>query len=252
MDVLNTLKDIIPWVLFFHGLYRLCQVMSPSLWPSTYPYRLTASECDYWDASVVSSVHGFMVSVVGFYVLFTEEELYTRGYSYQSPLSLLCVHIIVGYLISDLYLGLTHLDWPGTNMMLFHHILGIFSMIYTTAHHFGSGLIVCLVVLEATSPFINFRWFFDKSGMKITSPTLYLINGAMITISWFALRICFYGWAIFNYIFHLWAELMSYDNNMHTFVVLFGIGGGYVLQVLWFKKIFAGMMKALRGNKKSV
>ena len=230
----------------------LQQFMSPRLWPATYPSRLTPSECDFWNASAVSSVHGIVVSAVGFYVLRTQDALYTEGYTYETPESLLCVNIVVGYLLSDLYLGITHLDWPGTAMMLFHHILGIFSMIYTSVYHFGTGMIVCIVVLEATSPFVNFRWFFEKNGLKTSSPTLYLVNGAMITVSWFLLRICFYGWMIFNYVFRQWSDLMSYDNHLHTFVVVFGMAGGYVLQVLWFKKIFAGMMKALSASKKKV
>jgi hypothetical protein len=228
------------------------QFLSPRLWPATYPSKLTQSECDYWNASAVSSVHGVVVSAVGFYVLSTQNELYSEGYKYETAESLLCVNIVVGYLMSDLYLSITHLEWPGTAMMLFHHILGIFSMIYTTVYHFGTGMVVCIVVLEATSPFVNFRWFFEKNGMKTESPTLYVLNGAMITISWFLLRICFYGWMIINYVYLLWAELMAYDNHMHTFVVVFGMAGGYVLQVVWFKKIFVGMMKALSASKKQV
>ena len=191
------------------------------------------------------------MSVVGFHVLATQSELYSEGYKYETPESLLCVNIVVGYLLSDLCLGLTHLEWPGTMMMLFHHVLGIFSMVYTTTHHFGTGMIVCIVVLEATSPFINFRWYFEKSGMKTSAPMLYLVNGALITLSWFLLRICFYGWMIFKFVFQLWSDLISYDNHLHTFVVVFGLVGGYVLQVVWFKKIFAGMMKALSASKKN-
>jgi hypothetical protein len=43
---------------------------------------------------------------------------------------------------------------------------------------------------------------------------------------------------------------MAYNNHLHTIVVVFGMAGGYVLQVIWFKKIFAGMMKALTSSKK--
>lgn len=277
------LAGILPWFVFWHVMYRAFQVcsplvplmlylqvqyyiistyriccifirkfLSPRLWPATYPSRLTPSECDFWDASAVSSVHGVIVSVVGFYVLFTQDALYTEGYKYETPEALLCMNIVVGYLISDLYLSLTHLEWPGTSMMLFHHLLGIFSMIYTTVHHYAAGTIVCMVVLEATSPFINFRWFFEKNGIKTTSPFLYLLNGAMITLSWFLLRICFYGWMIFNFVIRLWSDLMSYNSYLHTFVVVFGMLGGYALQIVWFKKIFAGMMKALTSSKKTV
>lgn len=252
-DIMSEMKvaftAVLPWFVFWHVMYRAFQFLSPRLWPATYPKRLTPSECDYWNASAVSSVHGVVVSAVGFYVLGTQDELYTKGYNYETPESLLCVNIVVGYLLSDLYLGVTHLEWPGTSTMLFHHVLGIFSMMYTTVHHFGTGMIVCMVVLEATSPFINFRWFFEKNGMKTSAPTLYLVNGVMITLSWFALRICFYGWMIFNFVYQLWPELMSYDNHLHTFVVVVGMGGGYILQVLWFKKIFAGMLKAMSAKK---
>jgi hypothetical protein len=200
----------------------------------------------------VSSVHGVVVSAVGFYVLATQEELYVQGYAYETPESRLCVAIVVGYLISDMYLGLTHMEWPGSEMMLFHHVLGIFSMIYTAVHHIGTGMVVCIVVLEATSPFVNFRWFFEKNGLKQTSPILYIVNGVMITLSWFLLRICFYGWMIVSFVFNRWSELMTYDNHMHTVVVVVGLAGGYILQVVWFKKIFVGMLKALKSSNKTV
>lgn len=255
MTVAEELKvvmvEIFPWVLFWHSLYRASQVLSPRLWSGTYPSRLSDSERDYWDASVVSSLHGVVISALGFYVLWTDVNIHDGGYAYESRLSRLCLAVVVGYLINDLYLGLTHLEWPGTSMMLFHHILGIVAMTYTAVYHFGSGMVVCIVVLEATSPFINFRWFFDKSGMKLSSPTLYLANGAMITVSWFALRICFYGYSIMKYVVFGWSELMSYGNHMHTLVVVIGLAGGYVLQVIWFKKIFAGLKKALSAKSSS-
>lgn len=200
----------------------------------------------------MSSVHGVVVAAAGLHVMFTDNRLYTDGYKFESDGSLLCVNIVVGYLISDLYLGITHMDWPGSYMMLFHHALGIFSMIYTAVYHFGTGMVVCIVVVEATSPFVNFRWFFEKSGLKTSAPMLYLVNGAMITLSWFVLRICFYGWVIVHFVLLRWSELMAYRNPLHSAVVVVGLAGGYLLQVMWFKKIVAGMMKALAGPSKKI
>lgn len=254
----SEVKDVAPtemclyiffWFLFFHLLYRFFQVFSPKIWPETYNklLRNDKNEADYWDSCVVSTIHGILVAGVGFYVIFTQEGYFTEDYEFESREALLCGYIITGYLISDAYLCLTHLMWPGLNMLLFHHFLGIYCFGYAILHHFGTGMVVSSVVLEATSPFINNRWFFDKSGYRQSS--MYLINGVMITLSWFVLRISFFGWVTYRYTYALFPVLLSYNNYHHMAVTLVGFGGAYGLQVVWFQKIVAGMLKVLLGSK---
>ena len=132
-------------------------------------------------------------------------------------------------------------------MLLFHHVLGIICMFHSLTMGYGSGLVIPCVIVEATAPFVNGRWFLDKIGWR--SSTLYIINGAMITILWFLLRIVFMGWFLFQYVYVKWDELMGYNDISHVIVVLSGFVGGYGLQVIWFQKIVSGMMKILSTTK---
>lgn len=242
--------NVFAWFVAFHLLYRASKVFSPMIAPETYSNlrKKDPNEADYWDSCVVSAVHGIFISALGFYVLM-EEDVIGGGYTYETPLSRLCTYIITGYLFNDMILCLTHRMWPGLGMLLFHHILGVYCTTYSLYTHYGSGLVVLTVVVEATAPFVNGRWFLDKLGWRNT--TLYLVNGMIITVTWFLLRILFMGWYLYIFAYEKWGELVGFDNKQLMFVVLAGFVGGYGLQVIWFQKILSGMLKVLSSSKSS-
>lgn len=128
--------------------------------------------------------------------------------------------------------------------MLIHHVgslLSIGTAIYSRSGHMHA---VWILVTELTTPFINFRWWLEKGGMK--SSPLYLLNGVMIFLMWIVARVLLFP--PFFYVVWLQREdikLMSYWSSflLFTFPALLT-----VLNLYWFGKITKGVLKLLKGG----
>jgi hypothetical protein len=112
---------------------------------------------------------------------------------------------------------------------------------------FAHSVAICAMLTEATTPFINQRFFFDKAGMK--SGSLYLVNGLLMTVLWFILRVLMFGWLGWR-LFLMREGIMALP-FVHRAVALSSYVVGYALQLFWFDKILRGALKALKGPKKS-
>lgn len=55
--------------------------------------------------------------------------------------------------------------------------------------------VVTVTFTELTTPFVNQRWFFEQAGLK--ESRLYVINGALMWLSWFVIRIGFVFYAFY-------------------------------------------------------
>lgn len=89
---------------------------------------------------------------------------------------------------------------------------------------------------------MNGRWFLHTHGLKDT--TLYIVNGALMALSFFLLRIV--GMAVFG-----WRILMTIDKLMELPLTTYGLllpcyVVGYMLQLMWFRKIFEGLIKVFK------
>ncbi len=94
---------------------------------------------------------------------------------------------------------------------------------------------------ELTTPFINARWFMDKAGMK--SSMLYLVNGLIMLVSWFLLRVLLFGYMGWRIVV-MWDQIMTLTGVQKS-AVIFAYTVGYGLQLFWFKKILRGALKAV-------
>ena len=104
-------------------------------------------------------------------------------------------------------------------------------------HIFG----MCAVLMETTTPFVNQRWFFAQSGIK--SGVLYLVNGLVMTVLWFLLRILVFFW-LGTRLFAMREQVFSVPLYKSGFI-LFSYAGGFSLQIFWFRKILKGALKAV-------
>jgi len=238
------LVNIFLYIIFWQVLNRLSSVFSQSF--KTYK-TLNSSDAAYWDACVVSSLHAALISVYGFFLLFTTD-IFSEGYQYTSPDVEAGINFMVGYLLSDAINCLQNRDWAGLNMTLLHHFAGSFCLGYLLVNSFGHGTAVLTFILEFTTPFVNQRWFLDTSGMKQT--LFYQINGALMTILWFIIRIVLFGWSGYYYIYQMNSSL-SILPLTHQSVVFGGFILGYWMQIVWFSKIMKGLLKMLKKPKES-
>ena len=72
---------------------------------------------------------------------------------------------------------------------------------------------------------------------------MYLANGLLMTLLWFLLRICLFGWVGYRLIL-MRAALFSLP-ALHSITLGGGYAFGYCLQIFWFRKILKGALKAV-------
>ena len=105
-------------------------------------------------------------------------------------------------------------------------------------------------ITEGSTPFVNLRQILAWHNMQDT--TLYLMNGFMMTWSFFWFRVFFYNYMIFwklqDYVMYryesFWQTIPEHKHKIAivSFVCYFVM---YGLQLFWFSKILQGLLKAL-------
>lgn len=86
------------------------------------------------------------------------------------------------------------------------------------------------------------RWFLHTAGLKDTK--LYLVNGVLMTVSFFVLRVLFNWWLFYTRFFAQRAAFLEQPIWMRWFYY-FLYPTNLSLQLLWFKKIIDGVLKLL-------
>ncbi|KAL6619042.1 hypothetical protein ACP70R_034181 [Stipagrostis hirtigluma subsp. patula] len=205
-----------------------------------------------WNNRGFSTFHALAAAVVSFYLLVISDLFSKHAYNTiiidrKSWLSDAMFGVSLGYFLADLAMILWYFPHLGGKEYLFHHGLSMYAI--SLALLSGKGHVYILMVLftEATTPFVNLRWYLDLAGRKGTK--LYLYNGVALFVGWLVARII-----LFVYLF---AHLYLHFDQVRT---VFPVGFYSVLTVppvlslmnlLWFWKICKGMVKTLRKTKQS-
>ena len=126
----------------------------------------------------------------------------------------------------------------------FHHFLAILGSI---AGIYGGGYMAVTasvsLITEFSTPFVNIRSILYD--LKETSGTIYIINGLMMTISFFLCRCIFQAWFVYV---KLLPAVYS-PNKIASNFELFSFYSYLVLVVLnfyWFSKMLTGCIKVLK------
>ncbi len=103
------------------------------------------------------------------------------------------------------------------------------------------------LLFEATAPFTNGRWFLSKAGMKDT--TLYVVNGVLMLLSFFLLRVLFNIWLMIQ---RFYVQREAFGKLALAMQVTLAICYliNLVLQLAWFSKILKGAMALIAGSPK--
>jgi len=238
-----------PWFVGFQAVQLLAWLLSPILF-KTFP-SLSTSDKWYWAASITSSLHALLVCpLIAYAWIETPELLQAKDVYIHSEMTILVNHVFIGYLSSDMIGCLYWRNiWPDSAPILVHHCVAVLVWVVVNVQGFMHLGAMIAAFTEATTPFVNFRWFFDKAGMKGTK--LFLVNGLTMTLLWFVVRIIGMG-----YLGVILYRLSSDINQIGFVAMLTTYGGysvGYFLQWFWGIKIFRGALKVLsnQGSVKS-
>eukprot|EP00899_Mesostigma_viride_P015246 jgi/Mesvir1/23722/Mv18667-RA.1 len=150
----------------------------------------------------------------------------------------------LGYFLLDFALVVRHFPHLGDRNMLYHHVLALVSCISGTLQVQGHAFITACLATEFTTPFLNNRWYLDKTGRKTHS--IYVINGFGIWLSWLVVRV----FMMFLLFVKMWVYLeeIRMTPGICQFLVLLTPTSLFFLNMFWFYKITLGLMKAVRAS----
>ena len=235
-----------PWVAFYTVLFFLSRTLAPMLF--THAAKLKPADRSYWAASF-ASVANCIIIVPMAWVACGEANLLSSDASFTAttPLSTLCCYAMVGYTFYDLLPLLYHRnEWSGVGMYLMHHVCSLASWGTSAATGYAHSIVVPVLLLEFTGPFVNLRWFLSTAGYKDTK--LYIANGVIMFLSFFVLRVVF-NWWIFITRFILQREAF-FETPLSIQLLCGGLFPvNLALQLLWFQKILMGILALLSGKK---
>ncbi|XP_008788028.2 TLC domain-containing protein 4-B-like isoform X2 [Phoenix dactylifera] len=220
--------------------------MEISVRPSKFFGRYRSSPALSCARSGFSTLHAVLAAAVSFYLvvisdLFKDGACEELMINRKSVLSDTMFGISLGYFLSDLAMILWFFPSLGGKEYVLHHGLSMYAIFFSLI--LGKAHIYVLMVLfsEATTPFVNLRWYLDNAWQK--SSKLYIYNGMALFLGWLVARIL-----LFIYFF---THIYLHFDQVKTILPL----GRYslaivppvlaLMNVFWFWKIFKGMMKTL-------
>ena len=239
-------RGVGPWWAAAVATYSLGYLLAPS--------KLVEPEKRaYYGSSCLAILHGVLVTILalmagldaGFWTVTWEP----WNYRAQTPATTRCIHVFLAFLLTDLFPLLYYRkQWGGTGMYIGHHTLSCVAwgdaVLNGTCHNIALGLLLC----EATSAFVNGRYFLSTHGLK--SSPIYLYNGVAMACSFLIVRIIGMG-SLGAKLFYIDAATSSAVLGNKTYVLLPIFVFGYGLQLTWFSKIVSGLLAFLKkdGNK---
>ena len=217
----------------------------------TAPTSLDRPTRAYWSSCIASTFHGIGISFLAWEAMVSGGFWSSEDLTLTTPSSIRCCHIYIGYLAADLvpliYFGAVTKSkaWKGAELYLVHHLLSLWSWGLMVARGHLHAVAVGLLLLEATAPFTNGRWFL--ATLEITKGTVYTINGVAMALSFLVFRVVLMGYILVRYVWVLREPFSALPLDTRL-TVLSCYAFGYPLQLFWFQKIAKGLLKVLKGG----
>eukprot|EP00045_Choanoeca_perplexa_P004319 m.37478 g.37478 ORF g.37478 m.37478 type:complete len:293 (-) comp12507_c0_seq1:49-927(-) len=204
----------------------------------------------HWCACLVGTAHAIVTGLGSLRVVYGTDAFAATRVAF-SPLQNVYTAWSIGYFAYDLIICGTMVFFkPGyvSNLMLTHHAMAIFAFSYSLLHPVHWTIAVVLAT-ELSTPFVNSRTIIGTCAGK--DSLLYKVNGMLIMISFFVMRVLHGGILLWYGLISDWNELKAAVPTIPVvtlYVVAFLITS---LNLYWFAKIVRGVARVLaEGNAK--
>ncbi|KAL6570507.1 hypothetical protein OROGR_000057 [Orobanche gracilis] len=140
-----------------------------------------------WSNRAMSTFHAVYITLVSLYFVF-RSDVFIRNLNrgpitlQSSTFSTCALGASVGYFISDLGMIIWRYPSLGGMEYVIHHLLSLVAVSYAMLTGEVQYYTYVVLISEATTPWINLRWYLDAAGMKRSSA--YIVNGILIFLSW--------------------------------------------------------------------
>lgn len=227
--------------LFYSALMGLAPYVNSAAFGKFYDDMTNPKRKIDFDIHVVAMVNAIVSILLCIpmfaHPLFTSDPIF-GSYDFGA----LACAITCGYFIWDLlYCCIYHFDLYGVQYLF--HAFGALVVFGTTFLGFCQPATPAFLIFELSTPFVNLNWFFTRGPKGSVSDTTYMVNGALLLLTFFLSRCV---WGVFASI-KLFLRCWSSRDQIHPafITVVFGLNLGFhYLNFTWFSKMLHIARKA--------
>ncbi|KAL1826216.1 hypothetical protein DCAR_0314415 [Daucus carota subsp. sativus] len=232
-------------------VYQATGVVSLSLFKGY--AKLNSAQKLEWNNRGFSTFHAFFVALASSYILLVSDLFKDTSEDVPmtfrtSTLSDTTLGISFGYFLSDLAMILWNFPALGGMEYVLHHGLSMFSIIQSLVSGQAQFYILMVLFTEATTPFVNLRWYLDVAGKK--NSKLYTCNGIALFLGWLGARILWFLFFFYHMFNHFDQVQKVYPLGFYSMLSIPPVLA--MMNVFWFWKITKGMIKTLTKARHSV
>ncbi|CAN8246632.1 unnamed protein product [Cochlearia groenlandica] len=238
------LTSVFSGIILCRIVYELTRFISPLLFPSY--GKLDSKVRMEWDNRGFSTFHAVVVSVASIYVLVISDQFdeNIHGDSVINSTTTLSESVLgtsLGYFLADLGMILWNFPALGGVEYVLHHCLSMFSIILSVTSGQSQFYIFIVLLSEATTPFVNLRWYLDTSGQK--GSKAYTLNGIALFLGWLAARILLFIYFFVHMYFHFHQVKQVFPLGFYSLLTI--PPALAMMNVVWFWKITKGLIKTI-------
>ncbi|KJE93936.1 hypothetical protein, variant [Capsaspora owczarzaki ATCC 30864] len=184
--------------------------------------------------------------------MFTDPELRADPVNYAPVVAHQMMAITVGYLAGDFLVVFSHQKQFGvaiSRQTMLHHFIGVVGFSIMILFRVFSWFAIFRLSSEASTVFINIRWML-ATNPKWKSSWLYILNGSVMTIVFFAFRVGslpYYYYVLVD----AWPNMVATRETWQIITLLVFGSTIDTLNVYWFSKIWGGLMSMVRPRSKT-
>mmetsp|Transcript_3838 Transcript_3838/g.3733 ORF Transcript_3838/g.3733 Transcript_3838/m.3733 type:complete len:291 (-) Transcript_3838:91-963(-) len=154
--------------------------------------------------------------------------------------------ITVGYFVWDLVVCFKYMNLFGAGF--FVHAVSALIVFGSTLTPFCIPWVPAFLIFELSTPFVNVNWFASKMPAGFISDKVAIVNGILLLVTFFTVRIVWGFYAVFTVardMFAVWDQLYK----IIPIVTLFLNATLDLLNVYWFYKMLLIAKKKASGRK---
>lgn len=234
--------EILGSVVFYQVLYLMSPVISKALFGSNYT-ELSKKGKKNFDIHIVSMVQ-CLISIAVIIPLYGNEYLAEDPVFHYLPYAGFVSAITIGYFIWDLYICLAFFKMFGIGFLL--HAFASLFVFCQTLRPFCLAWVAGFLGFELSTPFVNINWFISKLPAGTVPFYIQAINGLLLMITFFIVRIV---WGFFA-IYKVSGQLYAVKDQLPFWLIFSIVGLNFALDALnvyWFKKMIAIAVKKFSG-----
>lgn len=244
------LASICSGALMCKIVYDLTRFISPLLF-SVYG-KLDSKVRMEWNNRGFSTFHAVFTSVASIYFLVISDQFDENVHgdsviNSTTRLSESVMGISLGYFLADLAMIFWYFPTLGGIEYVFHHFLSMFAIILSVTSGQSQFYIFLVLLSEATTPFVNLRWYLDNSGQK--GSKAYTLNGIALFLGWLVARVLLFIFFFVHMYLHFHQVKQVFPLGFYSLLTI--PPALAVMNLLWFWKITKGLIKTLSKAKTS-